>query len=251
MPNHVKNIVKMEGIVNLPLFREEDEKQCFDFNKIIPMPESLNIESGSVTDQCIMYYLTESCTVPISCMDEEKSNLLRKLVSNIFSKSDEWMWTIFKRVAERAFKAAESERNTMYQKGQTYVGNYQKYGHTTWYDWCCYKWGTKWNAYSNEQEDEDTISFETAWSNPEPVMLKLSEMYPDSMIEHWWADEGMGSNAGYRIYQGDKIVDGDYHDSCSNEAYETYIKCWGESQCLYQDEDGLWQHYDCDTCNRC
>ena len=32
MPNHVKNVVKMEGITNLPLFVEEDGKKCFDFN---------------------------------------------------------------------------------------------------------------------------------------------------------------------------------------------------------------------------
>ena len=56
MPNHVKNIVKMEGITKLPLFKteyDEYEKRdvvCFDFNKIIPMPESLSIESGSMTD---------------------------------------------------------------------------------------------------------------------------------------------------------------------------------------------------------
>ena len=49
----------------------------------------------------------------------------------------------------------------------------------------------------------------------------------------------MGSNDGHRIYQGGQIIDGDYCDSCSNEAYEVYIKCWGESECLYQDEDGL------------
>jgi len=54
MPNHVKNIVKMEGITKLPLFKteyDEYEKRdvvCFDFNKIIPMPESLNVESGSM-----------------------------------------------------------------------------------------------------------------------------------------------------------------------------------------------------------
>ena len=31
MPNHVKNVVKMEGITNLPLFVEEDGKKCFEY----------------------------------------------------------------------------------------------------------------------------------------------------------------------------------------------------------------------------
>lgn len=251
MPNHVKNIVKMEGIVNLPLFREEDGKQCFDFNKIIPMPESLNIESGSMTDEAILYCLTEKCTVPIGCLGKEKLELVKELISTIFLNDVKWLKSLFERVMERAYKITESERNELYQKGQIYISNHQKYGHTTWYNWCCDKWGTKWNAYSNEQEDEDTIIFETAWSNPEPVMLKLSEMYPEATIEHWWADEDMGSNDGHRVYHGGAIVEGDYCDQCSNEAYETYIKCWGESMCLYQDEDGLWQHNNCDTCHGC
>ena len=250
MPNHVKNIVKMKGIANLPLFKEEDGVQCFDFNKIIPMPGSLNIESGSTTDESIMYYLTDRCTVPVSCIGERKLELARKLLGNRFSTSDWWILEAF----QRAMAAAHQDRmkgNEMYRKGQIYINNYKQYGHTTWYDWCRENWGTKWNAYSYEQEDEDTISFETAWSNPEPIMLKLSKMYPEATIEHWWADEDMGSNDGHRVYCGGVIVDGDYCDQCSNEAYEVYIKCWGESPCLYQDEDGLWQRYNCDTCHRC
>ena len=63
MPNHVKNIVKMEGITKLPLFKteyDEYEKRdvvCFDFNKIIPMPfvnqpfsaYSLNLDLHSIS----------------------------------------------------------------------------------------------------------------------------------------------------------------------------------------------------------
>lgn len=101
------------------------------------------------------------------------------------------------------------------------------------------------------QVSEDTIIFETDWSNPEPVMLKLSEMYPEATIEHWWADEDMGRNDGYRVYRGGKIVEGGYCDYCSSEAYEVYVKCWGGSECLEWDEDGKWRHKDCDICHGC
>ena len=116
------------------------------------------------------------------------------------SKQEDWLREIFNRAMTRAYKETEAKKTEMYEKGKTYIENYEKYGCTTWYDWCTKYWGTKWNAYSNEQRDEDTIEFETAWSNPEPVMLKLSEMYPEATIEHWWADEDMGSNDGYRVY---------------------------------------------------
>lgn len=59
MPNHVRNKVKMTGIANLPLFTTKTDEYTkeqftfFDFNKLIPMPESLNIESGSSEDVVI------------------------------------------------------------------------------------------------------------------------------------------------------------------------------------------------------
>lgn len=251
MPNHVKNVVKMEGITNLPLFVEEDGKRCFDFNKIILMPESLNIESGSMTDECAMYYLTEKCTIPVGCLDAEKMKTAKGIIGNLFSKQEDWLREIFNRAMTKAYKETEAKKIEMYEKGKTYIEKYEKYGCTTWYDWCTKYWGTKWNAYSNEQRDEDTIEFETAWSNPEPIMLKLSEMYPEATIEHWWADEDMGSNDGYRVYRGGKIVEGDYCDMCSNEAYETYVECWGESECLYKDDEGLWQRRSCEECHGC
>lgn len=250
MPNHVRNIVRMEGIARLPLFTEEGGRKRFDFNKIIPMPESLNIESGSITDEAIIYYVTNKCTLPLQAIGESEKELVKKKINNRLYGSS-WTNELFMRALERTYNASESKKEELYRKGQTYVSNIRNYGHATWYEWCYANWGTKWNAYENEQADEDTISFWTAWSNPEPIMLKLSEMYPDVIIEHWWADEDVGSNDGYRAYKGGEIIDGDYCESCSSEAYEIYIKCWGESNCLYQDEDGAWRHHDCDTCHGC
>ena len=255
MPNHVKNIVKMEGIAKLPLFATEQNKYdkrdvtYFDFNKIIPMPESLNIESGSITDEAIIYYVTDRCTLPLRALKADDKSLVDKAVNNRFSQS--WSEEVFLRVLEITHDMSAEKKEELYNKGQTYVSNIKKYGHATWYEWCYQNWGTKWNAYSNTQEDEDTITFETAWSNPEPVMLKLSEMYPEAVIEHWWADEDMGHNAGYRVYHNGQIEEGDYCESGSSEAYEVYVRCWGPGDCLYQDEDGTWRHYDCDTCHGC
>lgn len=172
MPNHVKNIVRMEGITKLPLFTVE---QCFDFNKIIPMPESLNIEPGSLEDIAVEAVMRK--------LDHVRYSFQRKS---------------YRRMTDDEFQQRTHGRNEneLAKIGLQYISNKVLYGATTWYDWRCDNWGTKWNAYSNERQDEDTISFETAWSNPEPVMLKLSEMYPEVVIEHWWADEDMGSNDG-------------------------------------------------------
>ena len=59
MPNHVRNKVKMTGIAKLPIFTTATDEYTkepytfFDFNKLIPMPESLNVESGSTEDVAI------------------------------------------------------------------------------------------------------------------------------------------------------------------------------------------------------
>ena len=92
MPNHVKNIVKMEGITKLPLFKTQYDKYekrdvtSFDFNKLIPMPESLDIESGSITDEAIIYYVTDKCTLPLRAIKEDHRKLVDRNITNSFSK---------------------------------------------------------------------------------------------------------------------------------------------------------------------
>ena len=55
MPNYVKNILTLEGpaqeimdFLHTVLVDKNNEK-IFDFNKVIPMPEDLNIQAGTET----------------------------------------------------------------------------------------------------------------------------------------------------------------------------------------------------------
>ena len=64
MPNYVRNILKMEGIAELPLFNVAQGEKYFDFNLLIPMPAELMMEEGSKTERCVMYYLTEGSSAP-------------------------------------------------------------------------------------------------------------------------------------------------------------------------------------------
>lgn len=248
MPNWVKNIVKMPGIATLPLFREVDEEREFDFNKLIPMAPELNIESGSMTERSIVYFLTERCTIPIHDLDQRKMVIVNDLVTNMFHPTG-WHEEVFDRAQKQMSSSSGEEQDKIYEAGRQYVSNYEKYGFPTWYEWCNYNWGTKWNASDTVILDTDTILFDTAWCNPRPVILKLAEMYPEAEIEHIWADEDMGSNTGRRIIRnGEEQVE--YFDGDHN-AYELYQECWGESDSLYLDENGILQPRDCDTCDGC
>ncbi len=251
MPNYVRNIIKMEGITTLSLFSEIEGKKTFDFNKIIPMPKSLDMQEGTMVDDCVIYYLTDRCTIPINRISEEKRKIIDKLIKSHIYGSKKWIQDVFVRVMELAFDESESKRKKMYEDGKTYVENIQNYGHATWYKWRIENWDTKWNAGDYEEIDKDTIRFDTAWSCPEKIILALTKMYPNIAIKHWWADEDIGNNSGYRKYKYGEIIYENYNESNSQYAYETYIKCWGATNCLYKDEDGLWQCRNCDECSGC
>ena len=73
------------------------------------------------------------------------------------------------------------------------------------YEWCNSNWGTKWNAGSIDLKRTTrgcTISFDTPWSPPSPVIVKASELFPKLTftLKYWecgmgfkgtlWAQEG-------------------------------------------------------------
>lgn len=239
MPNHVRNIVKMKGITSLPIFTDKDgcDSQTvseFDFNKIIPMPESLKVESGLIEMVAI------EAAIRRAAAGVKRGSLYPRILPGMTE-------------ATYAIELNRSGKNEdeLCELGAKYIHNLIFHGATTWYDWCIEHWGTKWNSYENKRVDQDIITFETAWSAPEPIIAHLANMYPDTEIEHWWADEDTGNNDGYAKYSGGKADIIFHYDNQSSEAYATYILCWGYSKCLYRDENGIWHHRDCDECHGC
>lgn len=66
------------------------------------------------------------------------------------------------------------------------------------YDWCCNNWGTKWGTYDgtgicfSKKKDRVSVSFQSAWAPPTPVVAKLAKMYPDATFEMDSFECGMG-----------------------------------------------------------
>lgn len=109
------------------------------------------------------------------------------------------------------------------------------YGKNNWYDWSIKNWGTKWNAYEGS-EMYNGISFLTAWSAPFPILLKLSEMFSDVTITHYFADEDMGYNCGKFVYKkgiGEDITE---FDGGSDEATRFACDVWGYDYDEYLEE---------------
>lgn len=93
------------------------------------------------------------------------------------------------------------------------------------YEWCCKNWGQKWNAYDihveplRERGDAEggiTMHFSSAWSPPEPVVLKMAEMFPDLVFDLQYSEPMMGLY-GHRVFSGNTIIIGNFCDRCEKQ----------------------------------
>ena len=71
-----------------------------------------------------------------------------------------------------------------------------------WYHWNISNWGTKWDITADsvdvgyEDSEQLELTFDTAWSPPEPICARLREMFPDLSFS-WFYDEPGMEFAGY------------------------------------------------------
>lgn len=213
MPNHVKNILKFKNlkkgqidILINSLTVIEDGQRYFDFNKIIEMPESLRLVSGSLENYAIKYVELKEHNLHLDEKDKlEEQN--KKFVESLTEKQ------IFEDYSETYKKY---NINNLYDLGKLYLNNKTKYGTTTWYNWCIENWGTKWNAYDQSIEKGKTFVkfiFSTAWAMPKPIYDKLKKLNLNFEVKY--ADEDIGHNCGIYSY-----IDGETNyinkKGCSN-----------------------------------
>ena len=195
MPNWIKNKISFEGpedqiksmLDSIKSVSVNGDVNFIDFDKIIPMPESLKIESGASTDtgMALIKYLNGDYS-------ELKKMLSYQWVTNTGIKTVEELFEDFKK-RENFDKTIEQGKKALY--------NIENYGHNDWYSWSIENWGTKWNSSETSYEG-GCLEFETAWSTPEPLIVKLSEMYPDIEFSVEYADEDIGSNCGRYTLKG-------------------------------------------------
>ena len=268
MPNWVQNEIYLNGNEEdikkvLELVKSDDSE--FDFNKLVPMPNTLNIPSGGHDDQSIQYAISKMSKTK---QTETKSILLKTECSyygNYFKKVYGREFTIkeledcAKEFAEKRAKVSTNPWDstdynglgikTLEDLGNMYIHNIITYGCDTWYDWCCEYWGTKWNS-CEVYIDDNLVSFQTAWSVPDPIFEAFAYLCDEHNVtfEGKYADEDTGCNTGY-ISSEHGITE--YEDN-SSEALNAYVELWGYTDCIGEDENGILVHYDCDTCpNKC
>lgn len=218
MPNWVENRLSYNG--NETEIKEMLEKIRYDnatigiidFNKIIPMPKSLDIECGSRTDKGI----------------EMVKNYLENLPAELKGKEGTYE-EVLEDLHNHSAYISDDEEKKIWDIGVTAVDNLYKYNAPTWYEWCNDNWNTKWNACGYDENtdysDSDFIWFQTAWSAPVPVIQKLSEMYPNIELTLEFADEDLGQNCGEMKFKDGDIFE-EYIPQTGKEAIEFAARVW-------------------------
>ena len=261
MPNWVTNILEIKGSAeSLKEFQQAVAgSESFDFQKILPMPESLNIVSGSDTAQSVYAYLLTQESETVARID------CRNMMAHPEFYDDDYFQRITKRLEEikNASKCSSqyemSKNNKLkditgtstpatYQDyvdfGKIYTENYRKYGCMTWYDWCRENWGSKWNAVTPEfsgdpDSDELFCQFDTAWTPPTGIVEAMPEFLKqnkisDIEIEWKWAEEQGYFGGIFTIKGTEPEVTEQYFEAC-DEAYALCEEVIGYS---YELEEG-------------
>lgn len=195
MPNWTWNKITCKKSLGDKLLTKTDEGYSFDFNKLIPMPESLKMTSGSIEGKSIASYFLS--------LDEMEKIKIKDLLENAKLDFYGTYWNKYKSDINNYITNSErlkEDRETFTggvedvdknikdfnELGKKYIDNISNHGYAQWYDWCNQKWGTKWNVgeevevFYDSSIEEYEISFNTAWDPPYGIIEEYSKMCEDS-----------------------------------------------------------------------
>ena len=250
MPNYIRNILKIDSStekieeVLKSLKSETNPEQLIDFDKIIPMPKSLEVEAGSQEDLIqlymtyinpkIDYYGIQSNNDPIPII--KQNPFLPRYRDDLSKEEIEKMLSRFSNCSEEH----------CLQMGKQYYDNYLKHGATSWYHWRVDNWGTKWNASDVYLASEDILVFDTAWNHPEPVIKKLSEMFKVNVKLAYADEDTYNGNCGYLEYDNGTLLN-EWHPIDYEEAAEFSENVWSTDDFVedFQPENQIQQTMFC------
>lgn len=244
MPNYVTNRVifvgKQKRIDELLEFIKETDGELgsFDFNKVIPMPDSIrNTQSGSNEDAILCYLTAANPNSNIYCegidkLSQDMYNAYTALFNStpsIENYSSYLTYSIDTKLQKSSLLLSQEKFNELCERhvkpglqfaynditqfllaGKRYLDNKMMYGVYDWYDWSVVNWGTKWNSCYPEgvfdNYDDTEICYCTAWSPSTPVIVELSKLYPDILIQLLYTDEFIGQFAGVILIRNGTIL---------------------------------------------
>lgn len=176
-----------------------------EFHKIIPYPEGFDPDLPSGTgEESYAFHLgaTEVYSRPRSFY-EEAFNTARTNALEWNAKRDRGEDV----PAHLMYSEAYLKYETYAALGEAYAKNVDLTGHKNWYEFNCANWGTKWGACDSQvltdQPDKLELRFCTAWCEPEPIFVRLHELFPTLHMKYVAEHEGDDSITGRQFYPHD------------------------------------------------
>jgi hypothetical protein len=205
MPNWCSNHILVTGslgeiarFARTCIRQDQNGQPWFDFNSLIPMPAILEgTEASSLVDEALLVLGRDDLAwMPLSLEERMK----RRNVPDVESLRE-------KIGLETLGKARQS------------IEAFEQTGAPNWYVWANVNWGTKCNPWDfkviREEPGVYECRFETAWSPPEPVYVKLAEMFPALCFEMSGGDdqlnfdfEATARDGAFNIQYGDPTKEG-------------------------------------------
>lgn len=204
MPNHVTHRMTITGspaavnalidrhfpmIMSTNLKGEEiGQVQILNFHSIIPMPDTIKNTTSGGTNRVEEALATGDLKALRPYLDD---TWVRDAGVKKLEDLPEFL--------AKHYRMTIEELKTI---GKNRIQNRELYGHADWYGWSVANWGTKWNAYAmavvkiGVSEDQNgpsmtfEVTFQTAWSSPEPIFHKLAELHPEVSFDVTGFDEG-------------------------------------------------------------
>lgn len=260
MPNWVANYLTIDGkdsdkvLKNYLIKNNEHNWYQFDFNKIIPKPNALDIISGSITDNCISVYLDslsnqeakekikliyDNAIFPqfIKSKNYQKTPIdINKIVKDLIATTNN-----YNKSNEPAFKTKKDIINY----GKQAIDNIIQYGALDWYDWSIKNWGTKWNACNTTFNDKfpNEVWFNTAWNDVRKLIQEMSKKHPNNTFYYTYSEEQIGYYDGKSTFKNGKILEDIQYTDLSKEAYENSFFMWGgENEFHFNDKKGTYEY---------
>lgn len=189
IPNWTTNRIICKKELGEKLLTKTNDGYLLDFNKLIPMPEALNIEAGSSGEKGLIYlYLTSK--------DLNKKEKIEKAYKSLNPFNKEiYKDAFFQKIDLNIKKYQNDEKfQESINLGKKYLDNYIKYGYCHWYNWTIDNWGTKWNVDDEVSvieidNNQYQIEFNTAWSCPTGILNEFSKMCNDGELDWMYYDE--------------------------------------------------------------
>ena len=162
MPNWTANKIICKKSIGDKILSKDNDDYILDFNKIIPMPDELQIEAGSRGQRGLMYLYSKTDSIEEKGIINKAYKSLNPFFKDIYKDSE------YAKIDNDITKYEEDNNfKESIELGEKYLSNYKKHGHWHWYDWCVSNWGTKWNVLEDvdvsydEKTDEYEINFDT------------------------------------------------------------------------------------------